>query len=58
MLNTYKRKCISKIYINSMYRNIIHTTGAKPALVPNCMVPYLYIWYQTVPTQSGLSPCA
>ena len=27
-------------------------TGAKPALGPNCMIPYY-----TVRTQSGLSPC-
>ena len=30
---------------------VIKTTGAKPALGPNC------IWYHTNRTQIGLSPC-
>ena len=30
-------------------------TGANPALGPNCMMPH--IWYYTILTKSGLSPC-
>ena len=46
------RLCLFFMYICS--------TGAKPALGPNCMIPYiknLYIWYHTVGTQSRLGPC-
>ena len=34
---------------------MLTTTGAKPALGPNCMMPH--IWYYTILTKSGLSPC-
>ena len=34
---------------------MLTTTGAKPILGPNCMMPH--IWYYTILTKSGLSPC-
>ena len=39
---------------------LVLITGAKPVWVRNCMIPYIVnktIWYHTVRTKNGLSPC-